>query len=923
MKVGSFYSKIESKIKDRYKFLNSKQTELSLSIENNSPDSEYILSLLDEAWSCLQAELDQLQSFAELNGTGVVKIVKKWDKQTRSATKKLYIERQAVIQPWFDRSSLTSLADRIANSIIQLNQIKNSLTKKLELEYNPEILQKNINNISPDTETSCSSPENVFFPPKILDLTLPQNIIGVLSKPTIDPSSLNLIKSNISSGKVDISWVGNISGRSIIHEFAKYGMHSILETAIIAGADINSTDSYGRYPLFYAIQGGFYNAVSVLLQHGANPNVSSLGTPSLSMAASLDYFDTFNLILSNPNFKWNQADLASALFKSCERDSWKIPNSLLLYGLDIISAVNTSGQTALHISCLNGNLNLTKWLLENGLSVSAVDKFSTWTSLFFAASYGFKEIVQLLIDHNSDPLAIDDQSHTPAFYAAYNGHIECAYLLSSLNSLPVQTTEVPEINNDDLIPSLELPPPLIPFNTNRRTDNTENSRVIIRFSSKNYEYAQPVKFINHTKLKSLRLQSSIKFLSSSISRTTNLPLQSSTSSISFEAPVDSDFSIEFLLFPSFGSVVIGRASIFSSAFNTESEVFYKVPLIGSDMSIVAELTFDFLFLKPFMPGPYAELPIPRPVWDNFMLCNDVEKHKKILEIKIQLTKDGIPIIYGNDTICVSRNVFIPIGFLSFSDLQQLGFTIIPEPSDRNWDSVCNESDASLSWRKQLIASCAPLMHLLLKLPIDIGLVITYNPCKQVQGMMRLNKQVNLILADFLKSLLKKHSDTDIGQSIEEFNIRKNSVSQLHATYNQGDNKFTISEKKVNRTMFFNSDSIAICHMFLWKQPIFPVFLTMNLSSPVKERAINWDISYLSLKHAIKAAFKEGFFGLVADYELFSKIDGLVNAVKEHELELILDFNRDVSGPIRDTIVCKQTEVSQFASFVDHLMLLTH
>ena len=43
------------------------------------------------------------QRFIELNGTGFRKILKKWDKRSKSSTKELYLARQVDVQPVFNR----------------------------------------------------------------------------------------------------------------------------------------------------------------------------------------------------------------------------------------------------------------------------------------------------------------------------------------------------------------------------------------------------------------------------------------------------------------------------------------------------------------------------------------------------------------------------------------------------------------------------------------------------------------------------------------------------------------------------------------------------------------------------------------------------------------------------------------------------
>lgn len=44
-----------------------------------------------------------LQQFIEINAIGFRKILKKWDKRSKSNTKELYLERQVEVQPCFNR----------------------------------------------------------------------------------------------------------------------------------------------------------------------------------------------------------------------------------------------------------------------------------------------------------------------------------------------------------------------------------------------------------------------------------------------------------------------------------------------------------------------------------------------------------------------------------------------------------------------------------------------------------------------------------------------------------------------------------------------------------------------------------------------------------------------------------------------------
>jgi CDK inhibitor PHO81 len=58
---------------------------------------------LEEGWRLFEKDLGKLQQFVDINATGFRKILKKWDKRSKSSTKELYLQRQVEIQPCFNR----------------------------------------------------------------------------------------------------------------------------------------------------------------------------------------------------------------------------------------------------------------------------------------------------------------------------------------------------------------------------------------------------------------------------------------------------------------------------------------------------------------------------------------------------------------------------------------------------------------------------------------------------------------------------------------------------------------------------------------------------------------------------------------------------------------------------------------------------
>ncbi|QRV91468.1 cyclin-dependent kinase inhibitor [Ceratobasidium sp. AG-Ba] len=67
--------------------------------------------------------MDTAQNFIELNATGFRKILKKWDKRSKSRTKELYLARQVEVQPVFNRELIAELSDTVAACLIDLTNV--------------------------------------------------------------------------------------------------------------------------------------------------------------------------------------------------------------------------------------------------------------------------------------------------------------------------------------------------------------------------------------------------------------------------------------------------------------------------------------------------------------------------------------------------------------------------------------------------------------------------------------------------------------------------------------------------------------------------------------------------------------------------------------------------------------------------------
>jgi ankyrin repeat protein len=77
----------------------------------------------------------------------------------------------------------------------------------------------------------------------------------------------------------------------------------------------------------------------------------------------------------------------------------------------------------LHVAAMRGNVNIVKYLIKSGLDVNSNIGLSGSMPISCAASKGYLEIVQYLLD-NGAILDVSEPERNPLFSAIPNGHLE-------------------------------------------------------------------------------------------------------------------------------------------------------------------------------------------------------------------------------------------------------------------------------------------------------------------------------------------------------------------------------------------------------------------------------------------------------------------------------------------------------------------
>ena len=239
----------------------------------------------------------------------------------------------------------------------------------------------------------------------------------------------------------------------------------VLQLVITRGIDVNIKDGNGMTALMLASIVGFTEAVKLLLQAGADPNIEHhipvnevFITSSLPKThrirftalifACLQMNSEIVKLLLKANANPNQEN-ALALMIAAEQGYLDIIQQLLKYGADPNSISNIDGSTALHyvLQSLteslhkdnkeNTSIKLTiiQQLIEKGANIN-IQNEDGLTVLMMATDEGLSEIVELLLQNEADPNIHGDKGWTALMCACSHGNSKVAKNLLRYNANP-------------------------------------------------------------------------------------------------------------------------------------------------------------------------------------------------------------------------------------------------------------------------------------------------------------------------------------------------------------------------------------------------------------------------------------------------------------------------------------------------------
>ena len=879
----------------RLKTLLDRKRVLQVRLTSSSKTITSFVGLV-EGFQQFDNDLNKLQQFVEVNETAISKILKKWDKTSKSKTKALYLQRAVEIQPCFNRDVLRDLSDRATTARLELEAWAEGENVQYDTVRNERAIGQRVGTEESDIDL------------QVLQAAVAGNLASLrewISRMGTSPNAkerfTRIFLASISdspneslaifleSGLVDLQAEDDVNERNCLHEAAIYGKEYVLEHAIRNGIDVGRADVYGRIPLHYACLRGRVEMSQKLLEAG--PHTVDLKdhdnfTALIHSIIRNRVLCVRQLLAHNAKIDPESEGDHIPLNLACQHQSTEVATLLLQRNAQLLP--DAEGLYPQHLVARSSNsAELLNLLKEHGGDLNQKDRLYQWTPLFHAASEGRIDCLRYLLEHGADVNVLDEKGLTAMYYATWEGNIVCMNLLWNRNSSIAQQRSPthrilgaaqfqhlptapmgyqPPPTETDGIPDLALPPPIIPLRRYGHNFLDSKSYISINFS----RGQDSIKFFNEARYPAARITISSKS-SDLIPRNIILPIQDDSRNISFQIEKLDTFSVDFEVFPTFGSKFFAKTIALPELFRAieSSSGSCCLPLFDPRLRSIGQIQFNFQVIKPY-PGMPLEITQFATYWKSTSALDD---HGGIVTGAC-LSFPSYKILHGG--------IEFPMSQLQYAQLAHLGLQSEPLRS-----SMFETNSLDLAAvHTALVGSMRTLREVLAILPpsLNLNLRLQY-PSLADEIRLGLSPTLNInVFADTILTEVFDHARAMKAQSPD-----------------------------LTRSIVFSSCNANLCAAMNWKQPNYPTLLCNDITALENAGQLN-DMgslrSQMSIKESARIAQSNNLMGIVCSWKILSMVPALIDTIKELGLILVCDSseNKDqiaiaipdgVNGFVRD------------------------
>lgn len=455
------------------------------------------------------------------------------------------------------------------------------------------------------------------------------HVTRILWKAIIDaPAELADFILASTSQPFDYRFTDDINGRTCLHEVARVGALRLVNLCLQNGVQKDKVDMYGRSALHYAAMNGHAAVCSVLIEQGLDANTVDLDncTP-LVYAILRGSVECIRVLLETGQVSAQVTMLEGDLMPlSLAARSGHLDVVVLLLQYGAPSLPNTNGEYPIHLAAQEGHVEICRLLVAKD-GWDTPDKYNEWTPLFHAARHGHLGCLQVLLEAGSRAERTDELENSAVHYAAWYGHHTCVALLMDAkarqaagstfvaHASPMSDTQRSTGGESDIdaIPSLSLPPPMMPYRVYGHNYLDKNALVQVSIGHRSTRFGDPTAELSsavrlrpplsglerterylHTSPR-LKLVVTASPAVTAAPFSVTLPLAPDDKTLyTFQVPSVDALSLEFSLYPNFGTKIVGRAASLPSSLRvSKSCEALTLPILDHRLHVIGEVRRRF------------------------------------------------------------------------------------------------------------------------------------------------------------------------------------------------------------------------------------------------------------------------------------------------------------------------------------------
>eukprot|EP00158_Paraphelidium_tribonemae_P006213 Partr_v1_DN27733_c1_g1_i2_m67322 putative ankyrin repeat protein len=559
-KVNAFYLQKEQELQSRLRSLSDKK---NIMVKRKGRRYGNItVSSLKSAVSLFQADLDRFQKFMEINDNALCKILKKWDKRSKSQTKEAYLATCSNEHVCFNSNKLSAMADDLSlvnSELTSLNRddsvddvaVVNEDGDVLEMQLARLLIVGDDERIENFVHLNRCDLDDLFVSRVFWLLCgTAEAVVGTVAR-------LEKV------GSVDFTFIDSLNDRSYIHQAAESGNLGMLRFCVETGkVDLNLVDSFGRRALHYCALKNHLHCLTYLISKLNTADLDAVdneGFTALLFAVSKGYEECARVLVDSGA---SVTEPCSALCVAVDRGFLSMCKLLKLNTVE--SVASPAGLFPVHIACQNGFHEILEFLLsENPEAIEKKEFYrNEWKPLFYAVSEGNFMCVKVLIARGCNLNIVDDLGWSPIAHAVWRGHqVIYDILVSNMPAKKFPVSSSSGVGTLAELPALSLPPPTLPMYGQKYIGQNFQLQITI---------GHGLDLIDNqvTRVRIIMNQKSLrsKGLSTGTISTTYSTDKKARMEYKFICDDLDDCIIDFDFYHALGSRVLGRASLLPQSF---------------------------------------------------------------------------------------------------------------------------------------------------------------------------------------------------------------------------------------------------------------------------------------------------------------------------------------------------------------------